>query len=246
MLTMPRLEPARDGTGAAIGIRPPRPDSAAGHARPTSLDAAPHAAPTTGLVVGSAAWRAGLPVLTGTRLTLRELRHEDAPSLFALLTTEEVARFITPPPTTVAGFEKFIEWAQRRRAQGRYACFAVVPHGTDTAVGLFQIHLGEEGHTAEWGFALGSPYWGTGVFLDGARLVVDFAFAHLGIRRLEARAVLENGRGNGALRKIGAVQEGVLRQAFDRQGEVFDQALWTILRDDWARATVTMTGGRVH
>ncbi|MBM3773289.1 MAG: GNAT family N-acetyltransferase [Acidimicrobiia bacterium] len=220
--------------------RPPPPP------RATDPAAVPPTAPASQLVVGSAAWRTGLSVLTGTRLTLRELRREDAPSRFALLTTDEVARFITPPPTTVEGFERFITWARQRRSEGCCACFAVVPHVTDTAVGLFQIHLAADGHTAEWGFALGSPYWGTGLFVDGARLVVDFAFATLGLRRLEARAVVENERGNGALRKIGAVKEGVLRQAFDREGEVFDQTLWTILRDDWAHASVALTGGRVH
>jgi RimJ/RimL family protein N-acetyltransferase len=230
---------------AAAGIRPILPPEA-GRARATRPDTTPQAGPASGLVAGRAAWRAGLPQLTGTRLTLRELRQLDAPLLFALLTTEEVARFITPPPTTVAGFERFIAWAQRERAAGRYACFAVVPHGLDTAVGLFQIHLGADDHTAEWGFALGSPYWGTGLFVDGARLAVDFAFATLGLRRLEARAVVENGRGNGALQKIGAVKEAVLRQAFDRQGTVYDQALWTIQRDEWARGRVAMTAGRVH
>jgi RimJ/RimL family protein N-acetyltransferase len=196
--------------------------------------------------VVSADWQAGLPVLTGTRLTLRELRPDDAASLCALLTTEEVAKFISPPPTTVAGFERFIAWAETRRAQGRYACFAVVPHGTDTAVGLFQIHLeGAGADTAEWGFALGSPYWGTGLFLDGARLVVDFAFTAMGVRRLEARACVENGRGTGALRKVGAVQEGILRQSFERHGTRLDQALWTILRDDWWWTTL-VTGGTVH
>ena len=42
--------------------------------------------------VTSSDWRSGLPVLTGGWVTLRELRTEDAASLFALLTTEEVAR----------------------------------------------------------------------------------------------------------------------------------------------------------
>lgn len=244
MMRMPRLDPARQGTDATPGMRPILPLPAA-LSSATSPDASPQAAPTTGLVVGSATWRAGLPVLTGTRLTLRELRLEDAPSLFTLLTTDEVARFITPPPTTVAGFETFIAWAQRERAAGRYACFAVVPHGRDTAVGLFQIHLGADDHTAEWGFALGSPYWGTGLFVDGARLIVNFAFTTLGLGRLEARAVVENGRGNGALQKIGAVREAVLRQAFDRYGIVYDQTLWTILRDDWARVSVAMPSSRV-
>ena len=56
-------------------------------------------------------------------------------SLLPLLTTEEVTRFISPPPTTVEGFERFIEWAEREREAGHYACFAVVPDGYDTAVG---------------------------------------------------------------------------------------------------------------
>jgi len=63
-------------------------------------------------------WQRALPVLHGAGFQLRELRRSDAASLFALLTSEEVARFITPPPTSVEGFEKFIEYAQRRRSQG--------------------------------------------------------------------------------------------------------------------------------
>src|SRR5436190_1355974 len=65
--------------------------------------------------VTSSDWRTGLPVLTGGYVTLRELRTTDAASLFALLTTEEVSRFISPPPSTVEGFEKFITWAPRQR-----------------------------------------------------------------------------------------------------------------------------------
>ena len=65
MMTMPRVE--RAGRGTALEAHTACP------------------------VVAGAAWRAGLPVLTGSRLTLRELRHEDAASLFTLMTTEEVA-----------------------------------------------------------------------------------------------------------------------------------------------------------
>jgi RimJ/RimL family protein N-acetyltransferase len=189
-------------------------------------------------------WRQALPVLSGHLVTLRELRAEDAPALLALLTTAEVARFISPPPTTVEGFERFIAWAQRERQAGRYACFAVVPLGMATAIGLFQVRQMEPGFaTAEWGFALGSAFWGTGVFLDGAELTVDFAFDVLGCHRLEARAAVANGRGNGALRKVGAVQEALLRRAFQCQGEWIDQVLWSILDSDWRRAK-TVWGGR--
>ena len=192
--------------------------------------------PTTSVVTTD--WKTGLPVLTGTRITLRELRVSDAPSLLAMLTTEEVARFISPPPTTIEGFERFITWANRQREAGTYVCFAIVPHGMDTAVGLFQIRELEPGWgTAEWGFAMGSAFWGTGMFSEGAQMVLEFAFETIGVHRLEARAAILNGRGNGALRKVGAVREGILRRSFLRDGQYLDQALWAILAEDWRAAT---------
>jgi RimJ/RimL family protein N-acetyltransferase len=184
-------------------------------------------------------WRDRLPTLAGTTVTLRELKASDAPSLFALLTTEEVARFISPPPNTVEGFERFIAWTLRQRSVGSYACFAVTIDGTDTAIGIFQLRQLEPNFaTAEWGFALGSAYWGTGVFQEGAELLVSFAIDTVGVHRLEARAAVRNGRGNGALRKIGAVQEGLLRKSFLKDGQYLDQALWTILDEDWKAKTV--------
>ena len=178
-------------------------------------------------------WRQSLPVLTGRGVTLRELRVSDAPILLAMLSTEEVARFISPPPTTVEGFERFIAWTHNERAAGRYICFGIVPDGMDAAVGLFQVRQSvPDFQSAEWGFVLGSAYWGTGLFMSGAQLVLDFAFDVIGVHRLEARAAVQNGRGNGALRKIGALQEGILRRSFLRNGAHLDQVLWAILSSD--------------
>ena len=179
-------------------------------------------------------WKTALPVMAGSNFTLRELQVEDAPSLLAMLSTEEVARFISPPPTTVEGFERFIKWTHRERQAGNYACFAIVPQGMTTAIGIFQVRSLEPGFgTAEWGFAMGSAYWGSGIFTEGARLVLGFAFDTVCVNRMEARAATANGRGNGALRKIGAVQEGVLRRSFLRSGVYYDQVLWGILAEDW-------------
>jgi ribosomal-protein-alanine N-acetyltransferase len=204
------------------------------------LDLATVHPPTIGEVTGSD-WQQGLPVLRGKQVVLRQMRASDAPSLFALLTTEEVSRFISPPPTTVEGFERFIAWTQRQRAAGTYACFAVTLRGFDRAIGIFQVRETERGFgTAEWGFAIGSPFWGTGVFQEGAELVLDFAFETIGVHRLEARCAVRNGRGNGALLKIGATQEAVLRKSFLKNGQYLDQVLYAILDDD-RRASQTHT-----
>jgi ribosomal-protein-alanine N-acetyltransferase len=203
---------------------------------------------STGEVVGSD-WQNGLPLLRGEHVTLRELRASDAASLCALLTTEEVSRFVSPPPTTVEGFERFINWTLRQRVAGTYACYAVTLRGFDTAIGIIQVRQLEPGFgTAEWGFVIGSAFWGTGVFQESAELVLDFAFDTLGVQRLEARAAVLNGRGNGALLKIGAVQECLLRKSFRKNGEILDQALYSILASDRRVArTVTATRStRIH
>jgi RimJ/RimL family protein N-acetyltransferase len=204
--------------------------------------------PTAGEVV-STDWQQRLPVLTGKQVVLRELRTSDAPSLLAMLTTEEVTRFISPPPTTLDGFERFIAWTHRMRTMGTYACFAVTVEGFDAAIGIFQVRqLEPDFGTAEWGFAIGSEFWGSGAFQDGAELVLEFAFETLGVHRLEARCAVQNGRGNGALQKVRAVQEGVLRKSFLKDGHYLDQVLYSIVEDDWraSRAPVRMAGMNVH
>ena len=68
--------------------------------------------------------------------------------------------------------------------------------------------------------------------MKGAQLIMEFAFSVLGTHRLEARAAVLNGRGNGALKKVGAVREGILRKSFARDGKHLDQALWSIIGED--------------
>lgn len=194
----------------------------------------------------SSDWRTAVPVLQGNGLTLREVQPSDAAALFTLISEPDVARFISPPPPSIDGFERFASWARSEREAGRYICFAVVPEGSDTAVGLFQLRaLDSSFETAEWGFVLGAPFWGTGLFMAGARLVLDFAVDVVGTHRIEARAAVANRRGNGALQKIGAIREGVLRRSFARHGRHFDQAIWSIIADEW-RWQRAESPGQVH
>jgi RimJ/RimL family protein N-acetyltransferase len=53
------------------------------------------------------------------------------------------------------------------------------------------------------------------------------------VRRLEARSAVANGRGNGALQKLGAVREAVLQKSFLKDGCYYDQVLWSIVADEW-------------
>jgi [ribosomal protein S5]-alanine N-acetyltransferase len=192
-------------------------------------------------------WRTRAPILHGRAVTVRELRLTDAPSLLAMLTTEEVARFISPPPTTVEGFERFITWCHGERMAGRAICFGIVPEGSEHAIGLIQFRsLDYDFSIAEWGFAIGRPFWGTGLFMEAACCALRIAFTTLQTRRIEARVCVENGRGNGVLAKLGAVQEGRFHESFMRDGRSHDQYLWSISRPESGYQAKAVWGSSIH
>jgi ribosomal-protein-alanine N-acetyltransferase len=168
--------------------------------------------------------------------TIRELQPRDASVLCSLLTTEPVTRFIYPPPTDTDGFVRFIEWTREEQEAGRQITFAMVAPGQDTAAGVIQVRSCDaEFSRAEWGFVLGERYWGSGLFTASAEIVLRFLFECVGVKRLEARSVALNGRGNGVLHKLGATKEGRLRRAFSKDGKCFDEVLWTLRASDWRR-----------
>ena len=177
-----------------------------------------------------AVWTGEVPTIGTARATVRGLLPGDAESLYSLLTSEPVGQFTLPPPHSVEDFGRFIEWTRQQHEAGRQLSFAIVPPGHDYAVGVIQVRRDEsDGSTAEWGFVLSERFWGTGLFMASARLVLAFLFETAGLHRLEARTIVGNGRAGGALQKLGAVREGLLRRGFCRNGEYFDQVLWSIL-----------------
>src|SRR2546428_6876379 len=181
-------------------------------------------------------WRSGLPILAGDRVTLRELRSSDASNLYAALTTPEALKLMWAPPPNVVAFERFIEWTQAERAAGKYICFGIVPRGEEHAWGVFELRQLQPGFLrGELGFVIAPPYWGKGIFAEAARMVLEFAFDTVKVHRIEARASVDNGRGNAALAKIGAQREGTLRDAFWCDDHFVDQYLWAILASQWRR-----------
>ncbi len=191
-------------------------------------------------------WRRDLPVLAAKLVTLREPAAGDLRSLMDLLSLADASRYGIDEPLSEFAVSQMIERASRDRAVGSAFTYVISITSTRAVVGLVQarqIDLSWE--SAEWECTIAPSWRGTGVFLEAARLIGSFAFGTVGVHRLEARVLLHNGRANGALRKLGAVQEGVLRESLRRGGEYVDQVLWSVLKEDWGEHWVSIAP-RVH
>ena len=197
-------------------------------------------------VLGVSAWRNELPALTGRVVLLREPTAPDLGPLVDLLSLGDATRFGLDEPVSEVGVQELIERFARERAAGLALTYVITLATARTIVGLVQVRqLDPSFEAAEWECTIAPSSRGSGIFLEAARLVGSFAFGALGTHRMEARVLLQNGRANGALRKLGAVQEGVLRRSVRYGDEYFDQVLWSLLKEDWGDHWVS-TSPRVH
>jgi RimJ/RimL family protein N-acetyltransferase len=195
---------------------------------------------------GAPTWRDELPTLSGRVVVLREPVNQDLGPLVDLLSLGDATRFGLDEPVSEVGVLELIERFARERASGVAFTFVITLATARTIVGLVQVRqLDPSFEAAEWECTVAPSSRGSGIFLEAARLVGSFAFGTIGTHRLEARVLSQNGRANGALRKLGAVQEGVLRRSVRRAGEYFDQVLWSLLKEDWGDHWVS-TAPRVH
>jgi RimJ/RimL family protein N-acetyltransferase len=191
-------------------------------------------------------WRAELPMLVGRSVLLREPTSEDLDALLDLLSLSDATRFGLDEPASELAVQQVIERAIHDRTNGVALTYVIALAGTRTVVGVLQVRRLDPGfEAAEWECTIAPSARGSGIFIEASRLIGSFVFGSLGTHRIEARVLLQNGRGNGAMRKLGAVQEGVLRRSARRAGQFVDQVLWSMLKEDWGDHWVA-AGPRVH
>jgi RimJ/RimL family protein N-acetyltransferase len=74
--------------------------------------------------------------------------------------------------------------------------------------------------------------WGKGFATEAIRLVMQLAFAQLGLRRLTAGAYASNIASIRAFEKAGFSREGLRRRHYLCDGEYVDGVLMGVLRDE--------------
>lgn len=167
-----------------------------------------------------------LPELRQGEVCLREVHISDAEALVALFARDDVSAHLSPPPSNVDAFAEWIGMSLARRSQRRAVCYTLLTGG-DEVSGLFMaLRLEADGH-AEIGFAMAPQLWGTGVFMKTVTLYLTFLFDQWDVTTLVGRTLERNGRGVGAMRKLG----GTVIDLADRNGE--PELVWTITAEDW-------------
>ena len=128
-----------------------------------------------------------------------------------------------------------------RKNKNSYA-FSVFDKRTNKYAGSTRFYdIQIENATLQLGYTwYGKDFQGTGINKNCKYLLLEFAFETLKMERVEFRADNENQRSINAMKSIGCIVEGVLRNnTYKANGGRRDSIILSILKDEWHSAIKT-------
>ena len=176
--------------------------------------------------------------LRGNLVRLEPLSEAHVPDLAVAGQDESIWQYmryglVTTPEKMRLFVLQLLEWQQR----GTDLPFAVIHLEAGRAVGMTRyMNIDLPNRCLEIGGTWYAPaYQRTGVNTECKYLLLRHAFETLGCLRVQFRTDLRNLRSQKALERIGAVQEGILRNHMILpDGTVRSSVIYSILKEEWA------------
>ncbi|HTU97926.1 MAG TPA: GNAT family protein [Solirubrobacteraceae bacterium] len=171
------------------------------------------------------------------RRALRLLDESDTDELYAVIEANRahLARWMPwAQGQTLEGTRDFIRRSLRQLADNQGFQAAMIEDGA--IVGELGYHrLDWENLDTSLGYWIAESAQGRGTVTLAVSALVDHAFDHYQLNRLEIRAATENARSRAIPERLGFTLEGVRRQA-ERLGDHYvDHAVYAMLAGEWAR-----------
>ena len=136
-----------------------------------------------------------------------------------------------PHPYGIVDAERFIAMALEKSPP----TFLAIESSGRVAGGIgYTLHTDVERVGAEVGYWVGHEFWGRGIGSAALRAMTGHAFrAHAELRRMYAVPFVCNPASARVLEKTGYRCEGTLRQSAIKDGQILDQWMYAILREEW-------------
>lgn len=177
------------------------------------------------------------PVLESDMVVMRPLTEADYIHLLPFAINEpELWTYSLLSAAGEDGLKKYLSVAMEAKAQEKEFPFIVYNKKLQQYAGstrYYDIQLNM--HNLQLGYTwYGKTHQGTGINTHCKYLLLQYAFEHLGIERVEFRADANNAKSIHAMKKIGCVVEGILRSnSIKTDGGRRDSIVLSILKNEW-------------
>ncbi len=171
-------------------------------------------------------------MLTGEQVVLRPRTAEDADVLYGLAADLDSWEERGPQPPRALTRERYDErFAAVQTASGTDQVF-VIEHDGEVVGQCELFDVDPLARTAEVGIALLAKARGRGLGTDAVRVLVEFAFTRLNLRRVHLTTLADNAGALASYRKVGFVEEGRRRESAWVRGRYADEVVMGLLRSE--------------
>lgn len=168
---------------------------------------------------------------------LRPLRKDDSRVLYSLVEAHpEIWTYMTTSMKRQEDMDQWVEAALEGREKGTELPFVVVDRATDDVIGSTRLYGINDGtKSCELGHTWYIPsYQRTGVNTICKYLLLCYAFEEMEVNRVQLKAHSQNTRSIQAMRRIGALYEGTLRQERPMpDGTIRDAVVFSFIKPEW-------------
>lgn len=172
--------------------------------------------------------------LRGPRISLELLDRRHLPKRVDFLNDPEVQTTLSFDFPTSLSKTEF--WYSKIALSNDRVDFAFIENDSRHIIGFGGlIDINRRIGKAELYIFIGDKsYWGSGIGRDGYKLLVNYGFAELRLRRLYLYQLADNERAIQATSKLGWSTEGLLRQDILSHGQLKDRYIASLLREEWS------------
>ena len=176
--------------------------------------------------------------LQSERLLLRNLTSQDVPDVFEIYSDPEVMLYfddryafqeLSEAEQMISGYNGAIHDKTGMR-------WGIVLKASGKLIGTCGFHAISDYHKRiEIGYDLNRNFWGNGFMSEALSLIIDHAYNHSDVNRIEAYVETPNKASRSLLEKLGFRMEGILREHEMCRGNLIDIQILSLLRKEWKK-----------
>ncbi len=182
-------------------------------------------------------------ILQNSKVILKPLQLSDEESLWPIAQEKELWVYGLKDLSVRENLHEYIQSAMRDREKGITAVWVIIDATTEKVAGctrLAEISWKDERGQIGWTW-IGKQFQGTGLNMAMKYEIFRYGFETLGLNRIELKADERNMQSRKAMLKLGATEEGTLRQHMKIQdGYLRNTVFYSVLKSEWPEIKVKL------
>lgn len=172
-------------------------------------------------------------MLKSRRLTLKPLDETDTENIVIWRNKKEIIDNLF----SIGGITKegHLKWYEKYLNSKERLEFVIIKNEDNNKIGTIGLsNIDNINQKAEYGIILGElDEWGKGYAKEASECIIEYGFNQLDLQKIYLKVFNDNLTAINLYKKLGFLEEGILRRDVLKEGEFKDVMMMSILKGEW-------------